>query len=43
MPPTITVTSTMIEIWKEKLVGKMPLMNAPCSTPTKPPKIPPIM
>ena len=29
MPPTMTMQSTMIEIWKEKLVGKMPLMNEP--------------
>jgi hypothetical protein len=29
MPPTITMQRMITEIWKEKLVGKMPLMKAP--------------
>jgi hypothetical protein len=29
MPPTMTMTSTITEIWKEKLVGKIPLMKDP--------------
>ena len=42
IPPTITMTSTMTEIWNEKLVGKIPLMNEPYRAPAKPPKTAPI-